>query len=247
MMQPELSQALAYAWAAFGAYWMGASLLKRAPSNSATGQRNPLHTTLLAVTLVLLFTGRQKIPPFLLVALALAWSGIALYWAASSKTSHSGEFRFYRPLRLFILALTFCLLFWRETGVGFLGKRFLPTSDVIAVSGFIAVLLGLAIAIWARVHLGRYWSDKVVLQENHKLVRSGPYEHMRHPIYSGVLLGVAGTAVVLGEIRGVAAFLVLLTNYAIKARREERILAQQFADQFTEHQRHAGFLLPRFR
>lgn len=247
MMQPELFRALAYVWAAFGAYWMGASLVRRVPSNSAQGQRNSLRTILLAITLVLLFTVRQKIHPLVLACIALAWSGVALLWTGPGKTSQSGEFRFYRPLRLFILAVTFCLLFWRETAVSFLGKRFLPPSDAIAVSGFIAVLLGLAVAIWARVHLRHYWSDKVVLQENHKLIRSGPYAYMRHPIYSGVLLGVAGTAVVLGEIRGVAAFSLLLANYAIKAKKEERILEQQFADQFSEHRRHSGFLLPRVR
>lgn len=246
-MQAELLRILPYLWAAFGAYWMGAGLVKRAPSNSAKGSRNSLRIGFLALTLILLFVVRQKIPPLLLAALALNWTAVALYWTASVKNSQSGEFRFYRSLRLFILIVTFCLLFWRQTGTGFLGDRFLPHSGAIAVAGFFAVLLGLAIAIWARVHLGRYWSDKVVLQENHKLVRSGPYAYMRHPIYSGVLLGVAGTAVALNEVRGVAAFLLLLANYAIKAKKEERILAQQFAEEFTEHQQHAGFLLPRFR
>jgi len=245
-MQAELLRVLAYMWAAFGAYWMGASLLKRSPSNSANGSRNSLRAALLAVTLVLLFMSRQKIQPLFLVALALAWSGVALFWTGSGKTSQSGEFRFYRPLRLFILAVTFCLLFWRETGIGFLGNRFLPRSGAIAVTGFVATLLGWAVAIWARAHLGRYWSDKVVLREDHKLVRSGPYAYMRHPIYSGVLLAVLGTAVVLGEVRGIIAFVLLLTNYVVKARREERMLAQQFGKEFSIHQQHAGFLLPRF-
>jgi protein-S-isoprenylcysteine O-methyltransferase Ste14 len=69
---------------------------------------------------------------------------------------------------------------------------------------------------------------------------------MRHPIYSGVLLGVGGTALVLGELRGVMAFLLLLVNYSIKAKREEAILAQQFGAEFTVHQNHTGFLLPKF-
>jgi protein-S-isoprenylcysteine O-methyltransferase Ste14 len=68
---------------------------------------------------------------------------------------------------------------------------------------------------------------------------------MRHPIYSGVLLGVLGTASVLGECRGLLAFALLLTNYAIKAKKEEQILAARFTDEFREHQSHAGFLLPR--
>jgi protein-S-isoprenylcysteine O-methyltransferase Ste14 len=62
-----------------------------------------------------------------------------------------------------------------------------------------------------------------------------------------VLLGVLGTALVLEEWRGLLAFVLLLTNYSIKAKKEERILATRFSDEFREHQRQAGFLLPRLR
>ncbi len=187
--------------------------------------------------------------------LAYLWAAFGVYWMgvpllnrapAPAKSSHSGEFRLYRPLRLVILAITFSLLFGGQTAVGFLGRRFVAVSSSLAVAGFASALLGLAIAVWARIHLGQYWSDQVVLKVDHRLIRTGPYAYMRHPIYSGVLLGVAGTAVVLGEWRGVAALLLLLINYAIKARREEKILAEQFGEEFSLHQRQAGFLLPKF-
>jgi protein-S-isoprenylcysteine O-methyltransferase Ste14 len=246
VMKAELLRIIAYLWAAFGAYWMLASQLKRDPTADGNSSRRPLRIGLLAVTLALLFVGHQRIPPLVLGALALAWAGIALQWTTSKNTSQSREFRFYRLLRLFILALTFCLLFWEKMAVVPLGITLLPDSKAIAIAGFLVTILGLAIAIWARVHLGRYWSDKVVLQENHKLIRSGPYAYVRHPIYSGVLLGVFGTSVVLGEVRGTIAFLLLLTNYIIKARREDDLLSQQFPTEFSVHQKHAGFLLPRF-
>jgi protein-S-isoprenylcysteine O-methyltransferase Ste14 len=188
--------------------------------------------------------------------LAYLWAAFGIYWIGTAvlmrsrsnraEMSQSRELRFYRPLRLLILATTFSLLFWRRTAVGFLGARFIPSSAAVSFAGFAAALLGLAVALWARVHLGQYWSDKVVLQEGHRLIRTGPYAYMRHPIYSGVSLGVAGTGVVLGEWRGVAAFLLLLINYAIKARREEKILAQEFGEDFTLHREQTGFLLPRF-
>jgi protein-S-isoprenylcysteine O-methyltransferase Ste14 len=99
--------------------------------------------------------------------------------------------------------------------------------------------------VWARISLGQYWSDKVVLKVDHQLIRSGPYARMRHPIYSGVLLGVAGSALVVDQWRGTLALLLLLTNYAIKAKREDKILAGAFAQDFAEHKGRAGFLLPR--
>ena len=70
---------------------------------------------------------------------------------------------------------------------------------------------------------------------------------MRHPLYSGVLLAVLGTALVLGEWRGLLSFAVLLINYAIKAKREERILVERFGEDFGVHVERTGFLLPRIR
>jgi len=188
--------------------------------------------------------------------LAYLWAAFGIYWIGTAvlkrsdsnetESPQSRESRFYRPLRLLILALTFSLLFWQGTAFGFLGARFVPSSSTVTGAGFVAALLGLAVALWARVRLGRYWSDKVVLQEGHRLIRNGPYAYMRHPIYSGVLLAVAGTALVLGEVRGIAAFVMLLVNYSIKAKREERILGGEFGEEFKLHREQTGFLLPKF-
>lgn len=187
---------------------------------------------------------------YLLEILGYIWSAFGIYWIATgvkSKASQTSEPQWYRVVRLGVLAAVFSLLFWNRAAIGFLGQRFLPSVAAIAYIGFAATLVGLAIALWARVHLGQYWSDKVVLKVDHQLIRTGPYAYLRHPIYSGVLLGVLGTAVVLGQWRGLLAFVVLLVNYSIKAKKEELILAGRFSDQFREHESQAGFLLPRFR
>ena len=190
----------------------------------------------------------------LLTILGYLWAGFGLYWLAaavrgksgSEASAHqTGEPHFFRIVRLSILATTFALLFWQRLGIGFLGRRFVPDFPALDCAGFAATLAGLGLAAWARVHLGRNWSDKVVIRSGHQLIRTGPYARLRHPIYSGVLLGVLGTALVLGEWRGVLAFVLLLTNYAIKARKEDRVLAESFGAEFEEHKRRAGFLLPR--
>ncbi len=186
----------------------------------------------------------------LLRILGYIWAAFGVYWIAvgsRTKVSLTHESTFYRLGRLVVLAITFALLFSERIAVGPLGLRIVPPLPTIAYSGFAFALVGLAVAMWARVHLGQYWSDKVVLKADHQLIRSGPYAHMRHPIYSGVLLGVAGTALLVGEWRGVFAFALLLTNYATKAKKEEGILSDRFGDQFQEHMRRAGFLFPRFR
>jgi len=179
------------------------------------------------------------------------WIAFGVYWlmaarrgkAARESLSESPGYRFFR---VFLLLITFALLFAKWTAVGFLGRSFLPKTHPLPYFGFALSLAGLAIAIWARISLGQYWSDKIVLKVNHQLVRSGPYARMRHPIYTGVLLGVAGTALLVDEWRGVLTFLVLLTNYVVKAKREDRVLAEAFGNDFADHKMRAGFLLPRF-
>lgn len=249
MIHSRLFDILGYIWAAFGAYWIGFSMLQKPSANRTRHSAGSIFRFgLLAVIFVLLFLGRHRVPPLALIVLGLAWAMLGTYWATSSRSSSSsGEFRFYRLLRLLVLAMTFSLLFWRQTAIGFLGARFIPSTPPMTIVAFTIVLLGMAIALWSRIHLGKFWSDKVVLQSEHQLICSGPYARMRHPIYSGVLLGVLGTAFMLGEWRGLIAFLLLLINYAIKARKEERLLAAQFGPGFAQHLSRTGFLLPRLR
>jgi protein-S-isoprenylcysteine O-methyltransferase Ste14 len=188
-------------------------------------------------------------PELLLQILGYIWAVFGVYWIVAglrSARSQTQEARIYRFGRLSILAITFLLLFWSRTSIGILGRRVVPSILPLAYVGFVATLIGIATALWARVHLGQYWSDKVVLKVDHRLIRSGPYASMRHPIYSGVLLGVSGTALVVGQLRGAVAFALLLTSYLIKARREDQLLAAHFPEEFREHSRRAGFLLPQF-
>jgi protein-S-isoprenylcysteine O-methyltransferase Ste14 len=191
----------------------------------------------------------------LLTILEYLWSAFGLYWVAAAVrrkppavgVPQTSEPHGFRVLRWAVLAITFALLFWQRLAVGLLGRRFVPDWPALDCTGSVLTLVGLGVAMRARVHLGQYWSDKVVVQTGHQLIRTGPYAHLRHPIYSGVLLGVAGTALVVGEWRGAIAFLLLLANYAIKAKKEDRLLARNFGDDFLVHEKQAGFLLPKFR
>jgi protein-S-isoprenylcysteine O-methyltransferase Ste14 len=247
MSNELLLRILAYIWTAFGVSWVGFSLVWKAPGGAVREGRGAA-TAVLGVAFILLFLDRHKIPPGLLLLYGLACASSALYWSSSPmKAAQSREFRWYRALRLVILGATFALLFWDATAVGFLGRKFLPPTIIVGSVGFSLALIGMAVSLWARVELGQYWSDRVILQTDHQLIRTGPYAYMRHPIYSGVLLGVLGTALVLGQWRGLLALVVLLINYWIKAKKEEQILSSRFSHEFREHESRAGFLFPRLR
>ena len=73
--------------------------------------------------------------------------------------------------------------------------------------------IGIALAIWARFSLGSNWSGTVTLKENHELIRSGLYGRIRHPIYTGILLGAFGSGMIDGEVRDLLGFLILLCSF----------------------------------
>jgi protein-S-isoprenylcysteine O-methyltransferase Ste14 len=145
------------------------------------------------------------------------------------------------------MALAFLLLASHRLDVGLLGRRFVPESSSLRDLGIFLTFVGAGIAIWARYSLGQYWSARVTLKIDHRLIRSGPYAYVRHPLYAGLLLAMAGTALVVGEWRAVIAVLVALIEFSRKAAKEEALLSTEFNDDYEEYRKHAGFLTPRFR
>jgi protein-S-isoprenylcysteine O-methyltransferase Ste14 len=108
------------------------------------------------------------------------------------------------------------------------------------------VLFALATAatIWARIALGTMWSSTPVARENHGLRTTGPYAITRHPIYTGVLAMLAGTAVMQGSGRWVALFALVLGVLLLKIRSEERLLEHELGAAYTRYRRRVPRLLP---
>src|SRR5260370_41916754 len=86
---------------------------------------------------------------------------------------------------------------------GWLAARFVPASPSIGEIGVAVTVVGIALGIWARWHLGENWSATVTLKEGHELISSGPYRFIRHPISRVILLAFFGAALALGVYRSV--------------------------------------------
>lgn len=143
------------------------------------------------------------------------------------------------------MAFGFILLYAEDPRLGVLNRRFVPEREWIAMLGALLTVAGVAFAIWARRHIGRNWSGQVTIRKEHELIRTGPYARIRHPIYTGILLALAGTALAIGEYRAILAFAVIAIGFIVKAKREESFLATQFGPAFDEHRQQTGFFLPR--
>jgi len=98
--------------------------------------------------------------------------------------------------------------------------------------------------VWARVHLGQYWSARVSLKIGHKLITSGPYKFVRNPIYSGILLGFIGTAFAFDEVRVWVAIAVVLVSFWLKIGAEEKLLLEEFGEEYPAYKRKVKSLIP---
>jgi protein-S-isoprenylcysteine O-methyltransferase Ste14 len=191
----------------------------------------------------------QIAEPLPIFSAKLAWIVFAIYWTVSAfklKAVKQRESGSQRLQHLLPLAVAYILLLTTGRDFGWLSKRFFPNVPALNVFAVALTAAGVAFAIWARWHLGSNWSAAVTLKADHELIRTGPYRTIRHPIYTGMLLAVAGTALALGELRGILSFLIILGAFYRKARREERFLKQEFGEKFAAHVQSTGMFLPRF-
>ena len=178
-----------------------------------------------------------------------AWIAFGVYWLAAAfrlNRMKKREPAHERLLRFVVMATAFLLLY-NGPGPRFgpLNRRFIPYASWVETTGAALACFGVAFAIWARYHIGRYWSSTVSIRAEHQLIRTGPYAHIRHPIYTGILLALAGTVLAIGRYRAIVALAILLIAFTWKARREEALLSTEFGPAFEEHKRLTGFFLPR--
>jgi protein-S-isoprenylcysteine O-methyltransferase Ste14 len=177
------------------------------------------------------------------------WALFGLYWLVSAlnrKKTKRRESWAQRMTYVLPLVAAFYLLSRYRFRATWLATRFVPPTPAFAWFGVTIMASGVAIAFWARFHLGANWSGVVTLKQGHELIRTGPYRTIRHPIYTGILLAFLGNAIAVGEVRGLIGLAIIALSFYVKARREESFLAQEFGTNFTEHTQHTGMFLPKF-
>ncbi|HEU5328704.1 MAG TPA: methyltransferase, partial [Thermomicrobiales bacterium] len=128
-------------------------------------------------------------------------------------------------------AAMFLLLPWPRLGP--LDRRWMPARARWRTPGLVLELLGLGLATWARATLGEHWTGRVTLTADQPLSTSGPYRLARHPLYTGLLAAALGTAVVQGQVRGLAGFALLIAAYRRKVGYEEPALREHFGSQYA--------------
>lgn len=107
------------------------------------------------------------------------------------------------------------------------------------------IAMGFAFCWWARLHLGRLWSASVTRKEGHRVIDTGPYRLVRHPIYTGIILASLGLAGIGATTLGIAGFLLSSAGFWIKARLEERFLSAELgAEAYAAYKARTPMLIP---
>jgi protein-S-isoprenylcysteine O-methyltransferase Ste14 len=125
-----------------------------------------------------------------------------------------------------------------------LRQRLWHPSLPLLVLALVLEVAGVAFAIWAREHLGNLWSATVTLKEEHRLVQSGPYRYVRHPIYTGIMTGMLAVALSRGDLAGVVTFAFFALGIARKIAGEEALLGERFGSAYADYCKKVRAIIP---
>ena len=181
------------------------------------------------------------------ILLVLLWAGFLAYWWGSALLNRTPLKR--KPSRFGVLTtmtIPACIVMIATVLVApWIATSFiLPRTLPVGIAGLLLLVAGLAIAVWARVHLGTNWTAQPAIRENHTIVRTGPYAFVRNPIYTGLLTGLIGTAIATGTVLSFLIVLVIFVLFLVKIRMEEQFLIEEFGEEYEKYRREVKALVP---
>lgn len=179
-------------------------------------------------------------------AIVAAWLLWLLSWIMaagwSARTASHHDLGAESPSRVLTLAaiVMFVSSYW-PLAWGILWRTPAPAGWAL----FALVAVGLAFTWAARLHLGPLWSSTSAPTEDHRIVDTGPYGIVRHPVYAGLLLAVIATALERGRVEAVAGVLTLIAGVSLRAKLEERFLRRDLGEEtYAAYRRRVPMLIP---
>jgi protein-S-isoprenylcysteine O-methyltransferase Ste14 len=179
----------------------------------------------------------------------IGWLVLILLWIISSlnakKTTQRESFFLRFILYWLPLILEIYLLGPEERpGNSLIRGYFIPHINQVGLAGLIVFYVGLIVAFWSRILLGKNWSVSVQRKEQHELIKKGPYSLVRHPIYTGLLLMFLGNTLIESTWRGLIGFLILFASFWFKLKKEEKWLTGIFGNDYSEYMTGTKALIP---
>lgn len=177
----------------------------------------------------------------------IGWLLFFAFWWISAigvkKNIRRRSLRWEAGIRILAVAAIILLARMPSARTFFEQQQPIGVDSILGVSGLIVCFAGFALAVWARLHLGRNWGMPMSLKEGHELVTTGPYRYVRHPIYSGILLAFLGSALVAGRM-WLPVFIGFGIYFVYSARTEEGLMLQRFPQEYPQYKKRTKALLP---
>jgi protein-S-isoprenylcysteine O-methyltransferase Ste14 len=183
----------------------------------------------------------RSIVGLLWVAFVLCWLVLAQF---NKKASKGAPWRSAWGLRLAVIIGVLLIMSFRRGVLASIGRA-MPLHPCIPAQwiGVGLCLTGFGFAFWARMHLGRNWGMPMSLRQGHELVTTGPYTYVRHPIYTGFMLAMIGSALAVGLL-WLVLFVLYFVYFLFSARAEEKVMLTQFPDAYPAYRRRTKMLIP---
>jgi protein-S-isoprenylcysteine O-methyltransferase Ste14 len=132
---------------------------------------------------------------------------------------------------------------WVEQALGEQPIWYLGNNGTYALAGL--VVAGLLFTWWARIHLGRFWSNEITRKEGHRVIDTGPYGIVRHPIYTGLILAILATGAAVATATAILGALLIAFGLWVKARAEENFLSVELGQsEYAAYCRRVPMLIP---
>ena len=182
----------------------------------------------------------------------VSWIAAALWVNRTVKRPSLGSEWPYRIIEW--VGIIFLLVFYSQDSGDF--RRSLQARNLLAqrywalpsAVGWVMVgliVIGFAFCWWGRIHLGRLWSARITRKEGHRIVDTGPYAIVRHPIYTGILLAAAATTAEKASGFAIAGLGMISAGYWLKARLEEKFLRSELGSEaYDAYARNTAMLVP---
>jgi len=131
-----------------------------------------------------------------------------------------------------------------DRALAWLFAGLVPESPTLQWAGALTAVAGTALALWARFTLGRNWSARVAIKEDHELISTGPYRFIRHPIYTAIIMLILAVALTNRAPLVLAGLALMIVSCWIKLRGEEEMMSEAFPEEYPAYMARTKRLVP---
>lgn len=173
------------------------------------------------------------------VVFAVGWIVFWVGWLAAAFGVKSGRTRWRRFAGFRIVIVVVVLL----AGRAHVFSGHVSHDAVLGGIGLPLFVLGLALAVWARVHLGRNWGSPMTEKDDPQLITTGPYRWIRNPIYSGIILAMIGTTIAV-SLQWLLVVVLVGGYFVYSAVMEQRYMSERFPQTYPAYRDSTKMLIP---